>query len=274
MPDFFDEPPAIPDPEGYLPDVRNRARHISRRRRAMAASIALAVAAGAATVSVSALIGQSNGSTNRPQELAQPSPTPPVNPATAAPATHHPSSPRAAVSHYSTYSPIPTATQSATHPATIAPTHSTTPTTTAPTAPANCQSSDFAARVTSDASSYPQGKTVKFTLVVRNVSGHSCVQQPGSGCPPRVNVETSDGSLVWSSQPFGADTCPYRTGGATVAANWSETQTYSWNQHGQTGSSPCPNRDCGQVPPGTYQATGSDPSVADVWSPPITFQIT
>jgi hypothetical protein len=134
-----------------------------------------------------------------------------------------------------------------------APPPTTTTTSTVPLPP-GCLWSDFATRVTTDQSSYSAGQPVQIALVFANAGPACTVNSTGYACPV-ANVDNASGSLVWSSAAPVATGCPSTFTGPTVlAANWSQSFSFSWAQTSCTPGAPgCPGP---QVPAGQYQVVG------------------
>ena len=146
----------------------------------------------------------------------------------------------------STFAPAPAAVPAA------AP---TTTTTTDPFPPA-CVWSNFATKVSTDQGAYSPGQAVQIQLVFANAGPACTVNTSGYGCP-RVNIDNSAGALVWSNAAPSSTGCPSSFLGPTVlAANWSQSYSYSWGQDTCTpGQAACPGP---QVSPGQYQVIGQD----------------
>jgi hypothetical protein len=121
--------------------------------------------------------------------------------------------------------------------------------------PPGCVWSDFAAHVSTDQSSYSPGQPVQIALVFENTGPACTVNQTGYACP-LVNIDNSSGSLVWSSAaPVSTGCSSTFTGPTVLAANWSQSFSFSWAQisctPGETQGCPGP-----QVPAGQYQVVG------------------
>jgi hypothetical protein len=135
-----------------------------------------------------------------------------------------------------------------------APPPTTTTTSTVPFPP-GCVWSDFVAHVSTDQSSYSPGQPVQIALLFANTGPACTVNSTGYACP-LVNIDNASGSLVWSSAAPVSSGCPSTFTGPTVlAANWSQSFSFSWAQTtctpGQVQACPGP-----QVPAGQYQVVG------------------
>jgi len=131
----------------------------------------------------------------------------------------------------------------------------TTTTTSTVPLPPGCVWSDFATRVSTDQSSYSPGQPVQIALLFANTGPACTVNSTGYACP-LVNIDDASGSLVWSSAAPVATGCPSTFTGPTVlAANWSQSFSFSWAQTsctpGQVQACPGP-----PVPAGQYQVIG------------------
>jgi hypothetical protein len=141
-------------------------------------------------------------------------------------------------------------------PAVAAPAPAPVPTTTTTDPfPPGCVWSDFAAKVTTDQSTYAAGQPVQITLEFANAGPACTVTATGYACP-LVNVDNAAGAVVWSSAAPVSAGCPSTYTPPTVlAANWSQSFSFSWGQAtctpGQASGCPGP-----QVPAGQYQITG------------------
>ncbi len=129
-----------------------------------------------------------------------------------------------------------------------------TTTTTVPFPP-GCVWGDFAAKVSTDQSTYPAGQAVQITLEFANAGPACTVDATGYACP-LVNIENAAGAVVWSNAAPVPTGCPSTFTGPTVlAAHWSQSFSFSWAQvsctPGQAQACPGP-----QVPTGRYQVTG------------------
>jgi hypothetical protein len=153
----------------------------------------------------------------------------------------------------STTAPLPKTYASTFTPA-AAPAPATTTTTTNPYPP-GCVWSDFATKVSTDQSTYAAGQPVNITLEFANAGPACTVTATGYACP-LVNIENAGGALVWSSAAPVSAGCPSTYTPPTVlAANWSQTFTFSWGQTtcipGQASGCPGPT-----VAAGQYQVIG------------------
>jgi hypothetical protein len=130
-------------------------------------------------------------------------------------------------------------------------------TTTTDPFPPGCVWSDFATKVSTDQSSYAPGQPVQITLEFANAGPACTINATGYACP-LVSIDNSAGTLVWTSAAPASTGCPSTFTGPTVlAANWSQSFSFTWAQTsctpGQAAACPGP-----QVPPGPYQLTGQD----------------
>lgn len=129
-----------------------------------------------------------------------------------------------------------------------------TTTTTAPPPPA-CNWNEFVAKVTTDQATYPSGQPVQITLVFENAGPACTVTATGYACP-LVNIDNASGTLVWTNAAPASSGCPSTyTGPNVLAANWSQSFSFTW---GQDTCTPGPVQGCPgpQVPAGQYQVTG------------------
>jgi len=113
----------------------------------------------------------------------------------------------------------------------------------------------FATKVSTDQGNYSPGQPVQITLEFENTGPACTVNSTGYACP-LVSIHDAAGALVWSSAAPVATGCPSTfTGPMTLAANWSQSFSFTWTQGsctpGQTQACPGP-----QVPAGQYQVTG------------------
>jgi hypothetical protein len=120
--------------------------------------------------------------------------------------------------------------------------------------PPGCVWTNFAARVSTDQSSYAAGAPVQITLEFVNTGPACTVNATGYACP-LVNIDNASGALVWSNAAPVSAGCPSTFTGPTVlAANWSQSFPMTWGQDACTpGPAACPGP---QVPAGSYQVVG------------------
>lgn len=155
----------------------------------------------------------------------------------------------------STTAPAPKTKASTFTPAAApAPVAATTTTTTDPYPP-GCVWSDFTAKVSTDKTTYSAGEPVQITLEFVNTGPACTVNETGYACPV-VDIDNASGALVWSSAaPVSTGCSSTFTGPTVLAANWSQSFSFSW---AQTTCTPGPASSCPgpQVAAGQYQVTG------------------
>jgi len=170
-------------------------------------------------------------------------------------------------SHHSPERPSGTPTSSTSVPASTSiplatattPTASALPTTTTSTVPPPCVGSQFDAGITTSASTYSIGASIRISLAITNI-GVTCESESSTsnadvldGCTS-VSAFDAAGHIVWDASVDASTktqaVCALDAVGGAVPHGWSETFSFSWNQ----GQCPGPGAQCteAQVPSGSY----------------------